>query len=143
MYHHKKHTRAYYISYEKAGRRLASRHVSFAFRVFFSRGLLGFFVVPPRQCHRRRYFVVSVRRFGKRLREDDREEFKDFVAPLLLELFDDDEAAARTACENVHDAIFVREDDDGKRGRRRREEKRREEKEKRKEICEIGRRRGG
>ena len=60
------------------------------------------------------------------LGEDDREEFKDFVAPLLLELFDDDEAAARTACENVHDAIFAREKDDA-------EEE--EEKEKRKEIC--------
>ena len=67
------------------------------------------------------------------LGEDDREEFKDFVAPLLLELFDDDEAAARKACENLHDAIFVREDAAGNADDD--EEKRREEKEKRKEIC--------
>ena len=64
------------------------------------------------------------------LGEDDREEFKDFVAPLLLELFDDDEAAARTACENVHDAIFAREKDDDDHD----DDAEEEEKEKRKEI---------
>ena len=62
------------------------------------------------------------------LGEDDREEFKDFVAPLLLELFDDDDEAARKACENLHDAIFVREDaagnaDDDEEKRRKREKR--------------------